>query len=259
MEISSAGIISIDGFTTAGVVHNDASGNLSSSLITNADIITNAGITDSKLATITTAGKVANSATTATSTNTASTIVSRDTSGNFSAGTITANLNGNATTATSATTATTATNFSGSLTGDVTGTQGATVVSLVGGQTAANVAAGTVLANAATNLDTASTIVKRDASGNFFAGIITANLTGSASNNVLKAGDSMTGALNMLNQQPVIFQDSTAGNYVGINAPTDVIASYTLSLPNTAPTINQTLRAGSVTPSQLQWVTEEDQ
>ncbi len=256
MEISSAGIISIDGFTTAGVVHNDASGNLSSSLITNADIITNAGITDSKLATITTAGKVANSATTATSTNTASTIVSRDTSGNFSAGTITANLNGNATTATSATTATTATNFSGSLTGDVTGTQGATVVSLVGGQTAANVAAGTVLANAATNLDTASTIVKRDASGNFFAGIITANLTGSASNNVLKAGDSMTGALNMLNQQPVIFQDSTAGNYVGINAPTDVIASYTLSLPNTAPTINQTLRAGSVTPSQLQWVTE---
>ena len=47
------------------------------------------------------------------------------------------------------------------------GTQGATVVSTVGGQTAANVAAATVLANAATNANTASTIVKRDASGEF--------------------------------------------------------------------------------------------
>ena len=60
-------------------------------------------------------------------------------SGNFSAGTITANLSGNATTATTATTAitaTTATNFTGSLVGDVTGTQSATVVSIVGGQSA---------------------------------------------------------------------------------------------------------------------------
>ncbi len=101
----------------------------------------------------------------------ANAIVKRDASGNFAAGTITANLSGNATTAT------TATIFSGSLAGDVTGTQGATVVSLVGGQTAANVAAATVLANAATNANTASTIVKRDAFCNFAAGTITANLT----------------------------------------------------------------------------------
>jgi len=127
----------------------------------------------------------------ATNANTASTIVKRDASGNFSAGTITASLSGNATTAT------TATNFSGSLLGDVTGTQGATVVSSVGGQTAANVAAATVLANAATSTNTASTIVKRDASGNFNAGTIVASLTGSASNNVLKAGDTMTGALQL--------------------------------------------------------------
>src|SRR5208282_5036914 len=44
-------------------------------------------------------------------------------------------------------------------------------------------------------------IVVRDASGNFSAGIITANLignvTGSASLNVLKAGDTMTGALTL--------------------------------------------------------------
>ena len=37
--------------------------------------------------------------------------------------------------------------------------------------------------------------VIRDQSGNFAAGTITANLTGSASNNVLKGGDTMTGAL----------------------------------------------------------------
>src|SRR5207248_4552207 len=49
---------------------------------------------DTKLATISTAGKVANSATTATSANTASAIVARDVSGNFSAGSITASLIG---------------------------------------------------------------------------------------------------------------------------------------------------------------------
>ena len=77
---------------------------------------------------------------------------------------------------------TTATNFGGALVGDVTGTQGATVVSLINSQTAATVAAGAVLANAATDVNTASAIVKRDASGNFAAGTITANLTGLASN-----------------------------------------------------------------------------
>ncbi len=66
----------------------------------------------------------------ATNANTVSTIVARDSSGNFSAGTITATLNGNATSATSATSAT---NFTGVLSGDVTGTQGATVVVKVNG------------------------------------------------------------------------------------------------------------------------------
>jgi hypothetical protein len=85
-----------------------------------------------------------------------------------------------ATTATSATTATTANNFSGSLAGDVTGTQGATVVSAVGGQSAASVASGAAAANAATNANTPNTIVQRDASGNFIAGTITGNLAGNA-------------------------------------------------------------------------------
>ena len=50
-------------------------------------------------------------------------------------------------------------------------------------------------ATTATDANTVSTIVARDGSGNFTAGTITAALTGAASANVLKAGDTMTGAL----------------------------------------------------------------
>ena len=84
----------------------DASGTVAlSGNIVNADIAAGAAIADSKLATISTAGKVANSATTATNANTASAIVARDASGNFTAGTITAALSGNASTATALATA----------------------------------------------------------------------------------------------------------------------------------------------------------
>ena len=50
-------------------------------------------------------------------------------------------------------------------------------------------------ATTAVSANTASAIVARDASGNFTAGTITAALTGAASSNVLKAGDTMTGPL----------------------------------------------------------------
>ena len=62
----------------------------------NAQVVSNmisGTIADSKLDTISTAGKISNSATTATNANTASAIVARDASGNFTAGTITAALN----------------------------------------------------------------------------------------------------------------------------------------------------------------------
>ena len=77
-------------------------------------------IADSKLNTITTAGKVANSATTATNLNTASSIVARDASGNFSAGTITASLSGNSTTATTLQTARTINGVSFNGSADIT-------------------------------------------------------------------------------------------------------------------------------------------
>jgi hypothetical protein len=81
--------------------------------------------------------------------------------------------------------ASTATSFTGSLAGDVTGVQGATVVSTVGGSTAANVHAAELLANAATSVNTANTLVKRDANGNFTAPLALAlpNLRTEASQN----------------------------------------------------------------------------
>jgi hypothetical protein len=50
-------------------------------------------------------------------------------------------------------------------------------------------------ATTAASANTASAIVARDGSGNFTAGTITAALTGAASSNVLKVGDTMTGPL----------------------------------------------------------------
>lgn len=66
------------------------SGEITDGTIVNADISPSAAIADTKLATISSAGKVANSATTATSANTPNAIVARDGSGNFAAAAITA-------------------------------------------------------------------------------------------------------------------------------------------------------------------------
>jgi hypothetical protein len=65
------------------------SAGITADTIINADIKSDAAIADTKLATISTAGKVNNSATTATAANTGSAIVARDASGNFSAGSVT--------------------------------------------------------------------------------------------------------------------------------------------------------------------------
>ena len=85
--------------TTGTIVTTGDTGTVTSTMIldgtiVDGDINASAAIVDTKLATISTAGKVSNSATTATSSNTASAIVARDGSGNFTAGTITAALTG---------------------------------------------------------------------------------------------------------------------------------------------------------------------
>jgi hypothetical protein len=108
---------------TGTIVSTGDTGSVTSTMILdgtilNADINASAAIADTKLATISTAGKVSNSATTATNANTASAIVARDASGNFTAGTITANLTGTASNVTT----------NANLTGDVTSVGNATSI-----------------------------------------------------------------------------------------------------------------------------------
>jgi len=91
-------LVTLAGAETLTNKNIDASLNTLSG-ITDASIDASANIADTKLATISTAGKIANSATTATKLNTANAIVTRDATGAFSAGIITASLNGNAGTA----------------------------------------------------------------------------------------------------------------------------------------------------------------
>jgi hypothetical protein len=78
-------------------------GVLSASAIVNADISASAGIVDTKLATISTAGKVSNSATTATSANTASAIVARDGNGDVTVRNVNATAIGTSTVSASST------------------------------------------------------------------------------------------------------------------------------------------------------------
>jgi len=157
--------------------------------IVNADINANASIVDTKLATISTALKVSNSATTATSANTASAIVSRDASGNFTAGTITANITGNVSGSSGSTTGNAATvTTNANLTGDVTSVGNTTTITALPDSKLATIATALKVSNSATtatDANTASAIVARDASGNFTAGLITANSGVSTSNAVL--------------------------------------------------------------------------
>jgi hypothetical protein len=110
ISFNGSGVVALATSITAGAVDSAALGALS---VSSAKL--QANIPDSKLATISTAGKVANTATTATSLNTANAIVARDASGNFVAGTITGSITGNAGTAT-----TLATSRDFSITGAVT-------------------------------------------------------------------------------------------------------------------------------------------
>ena len=110
--------------------------------------------------------------------------------------------------AATATTAGTANNLAGNLNGDVTGAQMATVVARVGGQTAADVASGSVTANAATSANTPDRIVKRDASGNFSAGAVTAgSFTG--------GGSGLTGLNASQLASGTVPSDRLSGSYAG--------------------------------------------
>ena len=177
------------GLTLANVVKTTDTGTVTSTMIAdgtivNADINASAAIADTKLGTISTAGKVSNSATTATSTNTNSAIVARDGSGNFSAGTITANLTGNvtgnvsgsagSTTGNAATATTLATARDFQITGDVEASaisfNGSSSVSLV-----SSIATGAIV-NADVNASAGITYGKLSLTG----GIVNTDISNSA-------------------------------------------------------------------------------
>ena len=68
------------------------------------------------------------------------------------------------------------------LSGDLSGTASLPTVQSVGGSSASEINIATILANNATYLNTNNAIVKRNASGNFSANVITASLSGNADN-----------------------------------------------------------------------------
>lgn len=151
-----------------GVLAGDVTGGMTSTsiapgVVVDAMVSPLAGIQDTKLATIATAGKVANSANTRLSGATAlavpSTLVLRDISGGFAAGTITATLNGSSVT------------FTGNLTGVVTSVGMATAIAnaaitnaMLAQLTAANLVANSAnpLLAGATAAATNGTLVLRD-------------------------------------------------------------------------------------------------
>jgi hypothetical protein len=102
--------------------------------------------------------------------------------------------------------------------GDLSGTYPNPSVSEVGGSLSSLIHDAEVLANAATNLNTASAIVKRDASGNFSAGTITATLSGNATS--ATSATSATNATTAVN-----FSGNLAGDVTGPQGTTAIAAA----------------------------------
>jgi hypothetical protein len=194
----------------------------------------------------------------AASTNTANKVVARDANGDFAARIITATLSGNASTATAWQSARTLT-LGGDLTGNVSidGSSNVTLTASVaansvalGTDTTGNyVAAGAVSGNGlsgsassegatftvtsnATNLNTGSTIVFRDASGNFSAGTITASLNGNATTATTATNITAT-ANNTTNETVYLtFVDGATGTQ-GLETDTDLTYNPSTNTLNT--------------------------
>lgn len=195
--------------------------------IVDGDISSSAAIADSKLATISTAGKVSNSATTATATAGNSTIVARDASGNFAAGTITAALSGNATTAT-----TLATARAIELSGDVTGTanfDGSAAINIVATIAANSVALGT---------DTTGSYVGSLVAG---TGVTLSNNSGEGATPTIAIGQAVGTSSN------VTFADMVITGNLTVQGTTTSIDSATLSIADNVITLNSDVATGTPT------------
>lgn len=159
----------------------------------------------------------------------------------------------------------TADGFGGNLTGDVSGTQNATVVQSVGGQTSANIASAVQATNNATSANTANSLVKRDGTGKISVGGVTfgdgttltsANTGGGTailgSSNIWTGPNSFTGGLSAGNNNitnvanPINPMDAINRQYLENTTIKFVPGAEQLSVGDangTAPMIN--LRGGS--------------
>src|SRR5210317_2258908 len=184
----------------------------------------------------------------ATSTNTVSKVVARDASGNFSAGTITASLSGNATSADQVNNTLTVGSY---LTGDnFDGSSDSTI------------------AVDATDVNTASKVVARDASGNFSAGTITATLSGTATqvSNTLTVGSYLTGDNFDGSSASTIAVDATSDNTAskvvardasGNFSANNIIANGTLTASNLV-VLGDTVQLDTITSNTEQMVITND-
>jgi len=234
-------------------------------------------IADTYLGTISSSGKVSNSATTADSANNGDTIVLRDIQGNFSAGVITADLTGdvtgNATSADKWSTERTVSFSGGDVSGsfDIDGSANVSAVDLTIGDAVVETAmlvnssvteikiADGAVTNAklatASALNVASNVVVRDASGDFSAGTITADIVGSLDGNAATASK-------WLNSRQVSFSGGDVSGSFDIDGSANV-GSVALTIGSgviedsmiAAATISADKLAGSIPDSKLLQIT----
>jgi trimeric autotransporter adhesin len=207
---SSQGTLTLTGVTipsmsTAGVIHNNASGVFSSSLIVDGDVSATAAIANSKLAGA------------PTSSNTANTIVLRDASGNSSQGTLT--LTG--VTIPSMSTA-------GVIHNNASGVFSSSLI--VDGDITTSTIANNKLAGAPTSSNTPNTIVLRDGSGNSSHGTLTASglILGSLtypSSSVSNGSYILSAASNVLSLSAVAYSIVGYNNTTGYAFTTNSVAN----------------------------------
>ena len=243
----------VDPTADRAIVFPDQSGNVivsGNASIVNADINASAGIVDTKLATIATAGKVNNSATTAVSTNTASAIVARDSSNNFSAGTITAALTGTASSATALATARTIQGVSFDGTANITVATAGSGISVTGtaiantGVLSVNGNAGAISNVAVTNAVQSFTVAQR--------GTVTALTDGATITPDFAAANNFSVTLggNRTLANPTNLTAGQSGTIVitqdGTGSRTLAYGSYFKFAGGTAPTLTTTAAAVDV-------------
>ncbi len=133
----------------------------------------------------------------------------------------------------------TATNFSGMLSGDVVGTQFATIVNNVGGVNADDITSGVEDALNATSENAFNNIVRRDGGGSFSAGTITATFVGD--------GSGLTG-VNAATFNGPLASSSFSGSYSNAVQLLNPLNTYAGTFTGTVSQNGVSLGSGSVAP-----------